>query len=148
MLPPGNDLLPHTEDRELACWEDDRRGSRGCLALWRAHCRGTTRCSWQVKYWSLWQTKSLNNLPLSRFRDGLEKILITTNVLSRGIDIEQVDWKFTSCRHPSQCFRWPLWWTLTFQWTWTAKLIARHTCTGSAGPADLERFGDPLIIQC
>ena len=25
-----------------------------------------------------------------RFRDGLEKILITTNVLSRGIDIEQV----------------------------------------------------------
>ena len=27
---------------------------------------------------------------LDRFRDGLEKILITTNVLSRGIDIEQV----------------------------------------------------------
>lgn len=29
-------------------------------------------------------------LVLDRFRDGLEKILITTNVLSRGIDIEQV----------------------------------------------------------
>jgi len=27
---------------------------------------------------------------LDRFRDGLEKILITTNVLSRGIDVEQV----------------------------------------------------------
>merc|ERR1712050_505998 len=27
---------------------------------------------------------------LDRFRDGLEKILITTNVMSRGIDIEQV----------------------------------------------------------
>ena len=27
---------------------------------------------------------------LDRYRDGLEKILITTNVLSRGIDIEQV----------------------------------------------------------
>ena len=27
---------------------------------------------------------------MDRFRDGLEKILITTNVLSRGIDIEQV----------------------------------------------------------
>ena len=26
---------------------------------------------------------------LDRFRDGLEKILITTNVMSRGIDIEQ-----------------------------------------------------------
>ena len=31
-----------------------------------------------------------------RYRQGLEKILITTNVLSRGIDIEQVD-KFTCC---------------------------------------------------
>ncbi len=27
---------------------------------------------------------------LDRYRQGLEKILITTNVLSRGIDIEQV----------------------------------------------------------
>ena len=27
---------------------------------------------------------------LDRFRDGLEKILITTNVLARGIDVEQV----------------------------------------------------------
>ena len=27
---------------------------------------------------------------LDRFRDGLEKILITTNVMARGIDIEQV----------------------------------------------------------
>uniref|UniRef100_A0A6P4ECD4 DEAD-box helicase Dbp80-like n=1 Tax=Drosophila rhopaloa TaxID=1041015 RepID=A0A6P4ECD4_DRORH len=27
---------------------------------------------------------------LDRFRSGLEKVLITTNVLSRGIDIEQV----------------------------------------------------------
>ena len=27
---------------------------------------------------------------LDRYRDGLEKILITTNVLSRGIDVEQV----------------------------------------------------------
>lgn len=27
---------------------------------------------------------------LDRFRAGLEKVLITTNVLSRGIDIEQV----------------------------------------------------------
>lgn len=27
---------------------------------------------------------------LDRFRGGLEKVLITTNVLSRGIDIEQV----------------------------------------------------------
>ncbi|XP_068627782.1 DEAD-box helicase Dbp80 [Battus philenor] len=27
---------------------------------------------------------------LDRFRDGLEKVLITTNVLSRGIDVEQV----------------------------------------------------------
>ena len=27
---------------------------------------------------------------LDRFRDGKEKILITTNVLSRGIDVEQV----------------------------------------------------------
>ena len=27
---------------------------------------------------------------LNRFRDGLDKILITTNVLSRGIDVEQV----------------------------------------------------------
>ncbi|CAD7078289.1 unnamed protein product [Hermetia illucens] len=29
-------------------------------------------------------------LVLDRFRDGLEKVLITTNVLSRGIDVEQV----------------------------------------------------------
>ena len=27
---------------------------------------------------------------LDRFREGMEKVLITTNVLSRGIDIEQV----------------------------------------------------------
>ena len=27
---------------------------------------------------------------LNRFREGKEKILITTNVLSRGIDVEQV----------------------------------------------------------
>ena len=27
---------------------------------------------------------------LDRFRDGLEKVLITTNVMARGIDIEQV----------------------------------------------------------
>ena len=27
---------------------------------------------------------------LDRFRDGLERILITTNVMSRGIDVEQV----------------------------------------------------------
>ncbi len=27
---------------------------------------------------------------LDRFRDGKEKILITTNVMSRGIDVEQV----------------------------------------------------------
>lgn len=27
---------------------------------------------------------------LDRFRAGLEKVLITTNVLSRGIDVEQV----------------------------------------------------------
>ena len=27
---------------------------------------------------------------LDRYRDGLEKILISTNVLSRGIDVEQV----------------------------------------------------------
>ena len=37
----------------------------------------------------------------NRFRDGLEKILITTNVLSRGIDIEQV---FPNCwSDNSQC---------------------------------------------
>lgn len=28
---------------------------------------------------------------LDRFREGLQKVLITTNVLSRGIDIEQVN---------------------------------------------------------
>ena len=33
---------------------------------------------------------------LDRFRDGLEKILITTNVMARGIDIEQV----ITCRRP------------------------------------------------
>ena len=27
---------------------------------------------------------------MDRFRDGFEKILITTNVMSRGIDVEQV----------------------------------------------------------
>jgi ATP-dependent RNA helicase DDX19/DBP5 len=27
---------------------------------------------------------------LDRFRDGLEKILVTTNVMARGIDVEQV----------------------------------------------------------
>lgn len=27
---------------------------------------------------------------INRFRDGKEKVLITTNVLARGIDVEQV----------------------------------------------------------
>ena len=34
---------------------------------------------------------------LDRFRDGLEKILITTNVLSRGIDVEQVSFAILFC---------------------------------------------------
>ena len=38
---------------------------------------------------------------LDRFRDGLEKILITTNVLSRGIDVEQVTFSETAERRPS-----------------------------------------------
>ena len=37
-----------------------------------------------------WLLKPLIMQVLDRFRDGLEKILITTNVLSRGIDVEQV----------------------------------------------------------
>ena len=35
---------------------------------------------------------------LDRYRDGLEKILICTNVLSRGIDVEQVTGRHLNSR--------------------------------------------------
>ena len=41
---------------------------------------------------------------LDRYRDGLEKILITTNVLSRGIDIEQVSFARVILGSVLQCF--------------------------------------------
>ena len=56
---------------------------------------------------------------LDRFRDGLEKILITTNVLSRGIDVEQVNSSVTALRRSffyPNLLRLQLWSISTCQW--------------------------------
>ena len=70
---------------------------------------------------------------LNRFRDGLEKILITTNVLSRGIDVEQVIFRWRGERLPwlyCYCPRWLLWSILTFQWMWPGQWTERLIYTG------------------
>ena len=115
---PSNDILPHTQDCQLAGWEDESWGTCCGSPVWGTNYRRENpgvivwdiflillqpyinpatpyqHCQWNFKamidtvycdYWFI-----LIFQVLDRFRDGLEKILITTNVLSRGIDVEQV----------------------------------------------------------
>lgn len=43
---------------------------------------------------------------INRFRDGKEKVLITTNVLARGIDVEQVNSDVLKCRPYTRQLYW------------------------------------------
>ena len=43
-----------------------------------------------IEFYLYFYSLILNHQVLDRFRDGLEKILVTTNVMARGIDVEQV----------------------------------------------------------
>ncbi|XP_030379962.1 DEAD-box helicase Dbp80-like isoform X1 [Scaptodrosophila lebanonensis] len=64
----------------------------GCISIGQTiiFCHTRKTAAWLVAVLSGDLTVEQRLAVLDRFRSGLEKVLITTNVLSRGIDIEQV----------------------------------------------------------
>lgn len=78
------------------CWLVSRENAprRTCCSLdhWRVNHSAKNCCFKQVWLSLLFSSYSLL-FNLFRFREGKEKLLITTNLCARGIDVEQVHYK-------------------------------------------------------